>query len=37
MNPSALPVLTDCGLPGIHQIPYGVHMCNFYRSREELA
>ena len=28
--------LTDCGLPGITQIPYGVHMCNFYRTREEL-
>ena len=33
----ALPLLTDCGLPGIRGIPYGVHMCNFYRSREELA
>lgn len=33
----ALPHITDCGLPGIKDIPYGVHMCNFYRSREELA
>ena len=29
--------LTDWGLPGIHQIPFGVHMCNFYRTKEELA
>lgn len=29
--------LTDCGLPGIRNIPYGVHMCHFYRGREELA
>ena len=36
MNPR-LPLLTDCGLPGIRHIPYGVHMCSFYRTREELA
>jgi hypothetical protein len=29
--------LTDCGLPGIRDIPYGVHMCHFYASREHLA
>ena len=29
--------LTDCGLPGIRHIPYGVHMCNFYRTREDLV
>jgi hypothetical protein len=29
--------LTDCGLPGIKDIPYGVHMCHFYAGREELA
>lgn len=29
--------LTDCGLPGIREIPYGVHMCHFYRGREDLA
>ncbi|HEX6320518.1 MAG TPA: MEDS domain-containing protein [Burkholderiales bacterium] len=29
--------LTDCGLPGIRDIPYGVHMCHFYERREELA
>ena len=28
--------LTDCGLPGITQIPYGVHICNFYKTREQL-
>jgi hypothetical protein len=34
---SELPTLTDCGLPGIKSIPFGVHMCSFYRTREELA
>ena len=29
-------IFTDCGLPGVRHIPYGVHMCNFYRTREEL-
>jgi hypothetical protein len=29
--------LTDCGLPGIKQIPFGVHMCHFYEGREDLA
>jgi hypothetical protein len=29
--------LTECGLPGIRQIPYGLHMCQFYSSREELV
>ena len=29
--------LTACGLPGIAQIPYGVHMCHFYEGREDLA
>jgi hypothetical protein len=29
--------LTDCGLPGIRDIPYGVHMCHFYERREDLA
>ncbi len=33
----ARPHLTDCGLPGVKHIPYGVHMCNFYRSTGELA
>ena len=34
---SPLPHLTDCGLPGIKDIPYGVHMCHFYERREDLA
>lgn len=29
--------LTDCGLPGIRDLPYGVHMCQMYRGRSELA
>lgn len=29
--------LTDCGLPGIREIPYGVHMCHFYNGRDQLA
>jgi hypothetical protein len=38
MNPrSEHPSMTDCGLPGIKSIPFGVHMCNFYRTREDLA
>ena len=28
--------LTECGLPGITRIPYGVHMCSFYNTRDEL-
>lgn len=29
--------LTACGLPGIREIPYGVHMCHFYEGAEDLA
>lgn len=32
-----VPALTDCGLPGVRDIPFGVHMCRFYRTREELC
>ena len=28
--------LTECGLHGITHVPYGVHMCNFYKTRDEL-
>jgi hypothetical protein len=28
---------TNCGLPGVERIPYGMHMCHFYRDREELV
>ena len=31
------PYLTDCGLPGIRQVPYGMHMCLFFSTREELT
>lgn len=34
---NAIAHLTDCGLPGIREIPYGVHMCHFYETRSELA
>lgn len=37
MSAAAKSALTDCGLPGIEDIPYGVHMCNFYRGAEDLA
>jgi hypothetical protein len=29
--------LTDCGLPGLKDIPYGAHMCHLYKGREDLA
>jgi hypothetical protein len=29
--------LTECGLPGIRQVPYGLHMCSFYGSRDDLV
>jgi hypothetical protein len=35
MNPLAH--TTDCGLPGVATIPYGIHMCHFYETRAELA
>jgi hypothetical protein len=28
--------LTDCGLPGIRRIPYGLHACHFYPDRARL-
>ncbi|HEY1960799.1 MAG TPA: MEDS domain-containing protein [Rhizomicrobium sp.] len=28
--------LTSFGIPGIAVVPYGIHMCHFYPSREEL-
>jgi len=31
------PSLTMCGLPGIDHIPYGIHMCHFYRERKDLV
>ena len=29
--------LTDLGLPGIRSVPFGLHMCSFFRTQEELA
>ena len=29
--------ITDCGLTGIRAIPYGLHMCHFYDTRDDLA
>ena len=37
MQEPAPPSLTACGLPGIGQIPYGIHMCHFYEVREDLV
>jgi hypothetical protein len=34
---AAHPNLTTCGLPGIGHIPYGIHMCHFYRERQDLV
>src|SRR5262245_11680768 len=34
---SARQALTHCGLPGIAQIPFGIHMCHFYKQRQELV
>ena len=31
-----LPDITQCGLPGINRIPFGMHVCHFYRDRDEL-
>jgi hypothetical protein len=28
---------TNCGLPGVEQIPHGIHMCHFYRERDDLV
>ena len=29
--------MTECGLQGIKEIPYGIHMCHFYEGAEDLA
>ncbi|HEY4114648.1 MAG TPA: MEDS domain-containing protein [Rhizomicrobium sp.] len=29
--------LTDCGIPGVGVVPYGIHMCHFYPARAELV
>jgi hypothetical protein len=28
---------TNCGLPGVGEVPHGIHMCHFYRGREDLV
>lgn len=33
----ATQTFTNCGLPGVAQVPFGTHMCHFYRDREELV
>jgi hypothetical protein len=30
------PNLTQCGLPGIDRVPYGMHACHFYADRQQL-
>jgi hypothetical protein len=27
---------TQCGLPGIDRVPFGMHACHFYRNRDDL-
>src|SRR5437762_10092505 len=29
--------LTKCGIPGIDKIPFGMHLCDFYPSRQHLV
>jgi hypothetical protein len=29
--------LTECGLPGIGPVPYGLHLCHFFPQRQDLA
>lgn len=29
--------ITDCGIPGVGVVPYGMHMCHFYTSRRDLV
>jgi hypothetical protein len=29
--------VTSCGLPGIDQVPFGMHACHFYRSSDQLV
>jgi two-component system, sensor histidine kinase PdtaS len=37
MSVSDLPHFTRSGLPGIETVPFGMHACHFYASRDELA
>jgi len=29
--------LTKYGVPGIDKVPFGIHVCHFYRAREDLV
>ena len=33
----ASPNVTDCGIPGIKLVPYGVHLCHIYQERQDLV
>lgn len=33
----AHPNVTECGIPGIKLVPYGIHLCHAYEEREELV
>ena len=35
-TPAARPNVTDCGIPGIKVVPYGIHLCHLYQERQEL-
>lgn len=37
MTTADVPYLTNCGLPGIEQVPFGMHACHFYRDRDQLV
>lgn len=32
----ALAHITECGIPGITSIPFGIHLCHFYPHRQDL-
>jgi DcmR-like sensory protein len=32
----ASPNVTECGIPGIKLVPYGIHLCHLYQGRQEL-
>src|SRR3954469_17829711 len=29
--------ITECGIPGINSVPFGVHLCHFYAGRQDLV
>ena len=33
---ASAPNVTDCGIPGIKLVPYGIHLCQLYQERQEL-